>query len=105
MTQKIYHIDKLAPPPDARFADFDNALYKLINNIKFKKYNNNLLNTMKKDIKKITSSNKLFLFSDKSTYIYEKDKNTYEKLLKENITAEYQKSDPSIIEKLNKEIY
>ena len=74
------------------------ALYKSINNIKFKKYNNSLLNTMKKDIKKITSSDKLFTFSDKSTNIYEIDKIAYNKLLKENITAEYKKSDPGIIE-------
>ena len=46
---------------------------------------------MKKDIKKITSSDKLFTFSDKSTNIYEIDKNTYNKLLKESITAEYKK--------------
>ena len=67
------------------------ALYKSINNIKFKKYNNSLLNTMKKDIKKISSSTKLFIFCDKSTNIYEIDKNTYNKLLKESITAEYKK--------------
>ena len=32
-------------------------------------------------------------------------KNTHNKLLKENITAEYKKSDPGIIEKLIKETY
>ena len=40
------------PPSDARLADFENALYKLISNIKFKNYSNQLLKTMKKDLKK-----------------------------------------------------
>ena len=40
------------PPPDARLADFENALYKLISNNKFKKYNKSLLNTKKKVLKK-----------------------------------------------------
>ena len=60
---------------------------------------------MKKDTKKITSSDKLFIFSDKSTTIYEIDKNTNNKLFKEKITAEYKISDPSIIEILNEETY
>ena len=49
------------------------------------------------------SSDKLFIFSDKSLNIYKIDKNTYNKLLKENITSDYKKSDPRIIEKLTEE--
>ena len=93
------------PPSDARLADFENALYKLISNIKFKNYSNQLLKTMKKDLKKITTSDKLFIFSDKSTNIYKIDKDSYNKLLKENITSEYKKSNPNTINKLNDETF
>ena len=60
---------------------------------------------MKKDLKKLTTSDNLFIFSDKSTNIYKIDKDSYNKLLKENITSEYKKSKPNTINKLNDDTF
>ena len=68
-------------PQDKRLVEFENALYKIISNIKFKKYYNKFQNDLKNDLKKIESLNKLFVFADKSNNLYKVNKCTYEKIL------------------------
>ena len=88
-------------PQDKRLVEFENALYKIISNIKFKKHYNKFQTELKNDLKKIESSNKLFVFADKSNNLYKVDKCIYEKILNEKEGAEYKISNKTTVNKIN----
>ena len=56
-----------------------------------------------KDVKEINSSNDLLVSADKTTNVYKMSKDTYRKMLTENITKTYKKADNKIIKDINKE--
>ena len=56
-----------------------------------------------KDVKEINSSNDLLVSADKTTNVYKMSKDTYRKMLTENITKTYKKADNEIIKDINKE--
>ena len=103
-TKRIFPTRRSAPQ-DKRLVEFENALYKIINNIKFKKHNSKFQTKMKNDLNKIELSNKLFVFADKSNNLYKVDKYTYEKILNEKICTEYKISNKNTINKINDETY
>ena len=53
--------------------DFENDLFKMINNVKFKPTNSNLQDQMKNDVQQIKQSDKVFVNGDKSRRIYKMD--------------------------------
>ena len=65
---------------------FENYLLELIISIKFKKVKNKFLDQLHKDITFIKKFKNVFIFADKILNIYETGKNTYSKLLMENIS-------------------
>ena len=65
---------------------FENDLLELIKSVKFKKVKNKFLDQLHKDITSIKKSKNVFIFADKTWDIYETDKNTYSKLLTDNIS-------------------
>ena len=92
-------------PSDNKLVKFEDALYKIINNIKFKTYTNNFQNNMKKDLNKIETSNKLFVFADKSNNLYKVNKANYEKILNNKVSSAYKLSNKNTINKINDETY
>ena len=81
---------------------FENDMYDLIKNIKFKDHTNDFQRKLKTDAKKIQSSD-MFVFADKTSNIYEMPSSQYTKLLHQNITKSHQKSDPSIKQDIDNE--
>ena len=75
---------------------FENDLLELIKNVKFE-------DQLHKDITSIKKSKNAFIFIDKTRNIYEADKNTYSKLLMDNISKTYKKTEHNIYNKINKE--
>ena len=65
---------------------FKNDLLELIKTLKFKKVKNKFLDQLHKDITSIKKSKNVFIFADKTRNIYDADKNTYKKLLTDNIS-------------------
>ena len=65
---------------------FENDLLELIKSLKFKKVKNKFLDQLHKDIPSIKKSKNVFIFADKTRNIYDADKNTYKKLLTDNIS-------------------
>ena len=61
------------------------------------------MDQFQKDISSINKSKNFFVFADKTWNIYETDKNTYSKLLTDNICKTYKKAEYSIHTKINKE--
>ena len=61
-------------------------MLELIKSIKFKKVKNKFLDQLDEDITSIKKSKNVFIFADKTRNIYDADKNTYKKLLTDNIS-------------------
>ena len=72
-------------------------------NIEFKRANTVFQNQLNKDINMINKDPLLFIPADKSNNLYKVSKDTYSKLLQDNITKSYKKSNVTLIKKINKE--
>ena len=78
---------------------FEEDILKIIENIKFRDTKNNFQETLASDLKKINSSENMFVFADKTRNIYETSLETYNKLLHDNITKTYKRgSEDNILE-------
>ena len=64
----------------------------MIKNLEFRQISNNFQGKFKNDIEHIKKSNEVFIFADKSRNIYEVELEKYKKLLKENMTKNYNRS-------------
>ena len=89
------------PPIVHELENFENELLFLIKNIQFRKVNNNFQSQLNEDIKQIKGDSRIFVPADKSRNIYKMDKETYEKLLHENITKTYKKTDKKRVRAIN----
>ena len=75
----------------------------MIRNLEFRKISYPFQNEIKKDVKKIKSSKKVYLQADKTSNMYLIDKDKYKKLLRENVTQTYKAANDDLEEKINKE--
>ena len=80
--------------------EFENDLLELIKSEKFKKVKNKFLEQLHKD-KSIKKSKNVFILAEKNRNIYETDKNTYSKLLTDNTSKTYKKTEHSIYNKIH----
>ena len=64
----------------------------MMKNLEFRQISNNFQGKLKNDIEHIKKSNEVFIFADKSRNIYEVELEKYKKLLKENMTKNYKRS-------------
>ena len=90
-------------PGQALLKPFEKAMYKMIQDIKFKDRPNTFKHKLKQEINEIQRSNNLLVPADKSTNLYEVDIENYNKLLFENITKTYKKSPATAKAKINSE--
>ena len=74
----------------------------LVNNIEFRKTDNDLQRTMRNDIKMIKQSGKIVVSADKSANLYKVDPEEYQRLLLNNITKEYKKNTEGNVNEINK---
>ena len=82
---------------------FGNDLLELIKSVKIKKVKKTFLDQLHKDISSIKKSKNAFIFADKTRNFYEINKNTYNKLLTDNIFKTLKKTEHNIYKKINKE--
>ena len=80
----------------------ENDLMLMLKNIQFRHINSTFDEQLKKDIQEIWQSNQLFESADKSRNIYKINKEDYEKLMHENITKRYKKTNESKIKTIKK---
>ena len=91
------------PPTDELLNPFEQDLYILIQEIEFRQYSNPFLRKLDKDKKEIQKSKNVFVFADKTTNLYEVSANEYNKLLTENITQLYKKTENTTLSQVNSE--
>ena len=68
---------------------FEEELYDLISKLEYNDYRSAFQNKMAAAVSHINKSNKVFIFGDKTTNIYEVRPDYYNKLLADNITKDY----------------
>ena len=86
-TNQLHHIFKSrnCPPKHQGQIQFENDFIEFIKSVTFSKLHIKFQYTFQNDINSIKSRNR-FLFANKTRNIYEADKDTYLKLLNDNIT-------------------
>ena len=94
---------KKCPPQINELANFEADLVNIIKNIRFRKMRNEFHGKLRNDINKINKSTKAFIPADKTTNFYELDKNSYNRLLTENVTSSYKKVKDNIALAINNE--
>ena len=87
---------KRTPPKIDEMIDFERELFEMVENIQFQEVNDSLQSKLKEDVKKLDSSDDIFVQADKSRNMYKMDGSSYDKLLTENITQKYRIADPEI---------
>ena len=90
-------------PSHKELSNFESDISHLISNIEFEDNKSEFQKKLKKDIKIINNSKKLFVKADKTSNIYTIDKPTYQKLLKDNITTHYEKANQKTEKEINLE--
>lgn len=71
---------------------FENDMYDMLCNIKFKNHQNKFQKQLAKDVKEIKSSNLVYVKADKSTNVYIMKPEHYDKMRTESITNTYKKT-------------
>ena len=81
---------------------FENDMNHLISNLEFIDKQSPFQLKLSRDTKKLKCSNNLFVQADKTSNVYEIDKQTYNKLMLDNLTANYKKADQTTLDEINK---
>ena len=93
---------KKCPPVVKELSKFEEDMMKMIQNIEFRRTDNEFQRKMREDVKQIKQCGKVVVPADKSTNLYKMDKDTYENHLTNNITKTYKKSDETKIAEIDK---
>ena len=80
------------PDPKDSLTSFENAMYNLISNIKFKNHVDSFQKELMNDVKEINSSYGLLVHGDKSNNIYVVPKKSYNKMVDDSVTKTYRKA-------------
>ena len=83
--------------------DFENEMFNLVEQIKFRKLNDNFQNKLTNDLKIIRKTKNIIVPADKTTNYYKVPKQEYNNLLLKSIRKTYKKSDKNIVNNINKE--
>ena len=92
-----------SPPSIPQLKPFEEDLLKLIENIKFRKVHSPLQDQLKEDSKKIRSNKNLLVPADKTNNYYSVNPQQYDKLMKDNVTTTYKRSDRQSVQATNME--
>ena len=79
------------PPQLKELIPFEDDLIDLVKNIKFCKVRNDFQKELHEDLKKVRSSKKKLTFADKTSNMYQLDKEEYRHLLQNTVTTRYKK--------------
>ena len=86
--KEVFNLKTQKIPPSNKLLDlFENDLFKLIREIKFRKQFNCFQTKINKDIDDIKNSNKIWVRADKTNNFYKIEPSNYNKIIKNKITA------------------
>lgn len=90
-------------PRVKELANFESDLNHLIANIEYSDKKSPFQRQLLSDVTKINKSKNIFVKADKTHNVYEVDKATYDKLMRDNVTSTYVKCDDTTELEINKE--
>ena len=85
------------PPQHKDFIEFEEDLPKSTSNVQSKRATNGFEERLNNDIRPMQSSEKLFVFAEKTRNTHKMEKSRYEKHLTDNITKIYKQSNNNLI--------
>ena len=91
------------PPQNKHLNAFENDLYEMVRSIEFRHASNVFQKQLATDIKKINETKSLIISADKTTNKYNMSVDDYNKLLTENISSAYRKSNEEVVQSINDE--
>lgn len=94
---------KRTPPVINEMIKFEQDMLSMVENIEFRQVKNTFQSKLTEDVKKITSSDCIFVEADKTRNMYKMDVTDYNKLLTENITQKYKLADPGVVTEIDAE--
>ena len=89
------------PPQRSDLAGFEFDLYQMARSIKFRQVYSTFQTQLAKDSNAIKSSKTLIIPADKTTNLYKVEVQDYEKLLQDNITVKYKKTNNTTVNNIN----
>ena len=91
------------PPQVEEMTGFEDDLLRVVENVQFKNVKCHFQSRLSKDVKSIKRSDHMFVPADKTSNYYKLTKPEYDKLLKDNTTAKYTRTNEQQINEINKE--
>ena len=91
------------PSKNDQFNQFESDLYDMVQNFEFKKVTSNFQARLSDDARNIKKNPKFLISADKTNNFYELTTDEYNKLLTENISKTYKKSNLSTMHTINAE--
>ena len=100
-----YGFKSTKPAPYVKeLKQFEDSIYDLVKNVKFKQSpSNNLQNTLKQNIREINNEDRVYVPADKTHNYYKITKEAYNNLVHKNITNGYKRCSDNVINNINKE--
>ena len=82
---------------------FENDFYDMVRNIELKNVKSSFQQELRHDVKRIKEDQKLLILAGKTNNLYRLTTDEYNKLLTENISKSYKKTDKSSLNRINTE--
>ena len=91
------------PPMDDHLSGFENDMYELASTVQFRRVQNPFLHKLSADVRKINASSEVYVPADKTTNLYKVPADDYKKLIKDNITTNYKKTNSTVKARIDRE--
>ena len=88
-------------PQSKEIINFENDLTHLIASLEYTEKRTPFQKKLLSDTKKIRNSDKIFVTADKTTNVYQVEKNTYNKMVRDNVTRHYEKTSMDTLDNIN----
>jgi hypothetical protein len=93
-----------SPPNIPELKSLEDGMLNIVKNVQFiNTTGNDFQRKLKNDIKMIQSEDKVYVSADKTNNFYKKEPANYIKLLDENITKTYKKTDTNTVEEIQRQ--
>ena len=102
--KETFGLKTTKPPPSlAETRDFENALYELVKNVRFRQIKRTTLqSTLNENMRMMDRSNNIYVAADKTKNHYELSTADHDKLLEKNVTKGYKKCNRKLVQNVNK---
>ena len=102
-TKETFGFNSTKPAPFVpELKEFENKMYELVKDTKFKAHKSQFQQKLKEDTSKVKSDDMMYVAADKTTNYYKVDKDSYNDLLQKQITKDYKKTNMEAVDEVTK---